>query len=369
MSIFDGSIPTASACGGAFGNGGGANSLNRTVADPPDQHVRKSFEVTGEVYAADGWTDSIETLLERTNDKDGNVKEKWSLSLHTVSMPYELEGKFAGVGLLSPEQIPDSPSLTSVFESTHTADGTFECTSVGEPNYVEYTADVSYTQRTSTRTQSYSGGKAGNRPYYETPFEDEYEELQRSATVRSEAFKCLAALPTPVPTNVTAEEPIGGVTVLDTDDPAGDATTCGTNTPAVDMPNVDIRNVIILDFGNDGFQVVVTLAGSAGNAIANDFSWAVVLSLLRDDGTVDPWMIEIHDGVMRVGQLDPENGELVPDTGDAVFVDGDNVVFVSTEGITDFVAFFLQAFNMLAPDTDKGCDPFGPFNFPTNSPS
>jgi hypothetical protein len=277
-----------------------------------------------------------------------------------------LEPRDSGFWTLQPgeELTPDPPPL---FECSETGPGEFNvllnwAVKAGEVDWVKALTDFGYSSpKPSVTGYAYDGGDAFCTAASQTPTPDPTSVPEKEPT----------DTPTLTPTEPadgaaesTGEGATEGVAVLDTPDPAGDATSCGSGAAVDGVPNVDIRNAVILDFGDAGFQVVVTLAGSAGDAFANDFSWAVVLRLLHGDGTVSAMIHEIHDEAARSGAFNPANGEVVPDTADAVSVDGNNLVFNSSEPLTDFAAFFIQAFNMQDPDSDKACDVLGPVDMP-----
>ncbi len=182
-----------------------------TFDDPPEQYVRVEFDVTGTVSVNAGWSAYGSSPKQTSEGSNGSTDVSWSEWTYRVELPYQLEGEFSGIGVLSPEVIPDSPASTAVDSFTYETDGTFECTAAGATNFVEYSISIAYTQRKSSRkvTRYYGGLYRRDDEFYEpqASWSDSYEDLQRTATVRSEVFECVAVLPTPsLPTPITSEE-------------------------------------------------------------------------------------------------------------------------------------------------------------------
>ena len=185
-----------------------------TISDPPDVHVGSSFDVTAEVEAiySDSWNRQSTAKSVSFSEDDGARSETWTEYFYQTPGPWRLDGLFRSSGSIVPSEVPDSPADAEVTDAaSYEAEATFTCVAPSGGNTVEYSVDLTYTVRTSsTNHLRITGGRfqrpgeafESNSSHYST-----YEDVIRTATVRSAEFSCLAAIDTPTPTTTPTETP------------------------------------------------------------------------------------------------------------------------------------------------------------------
>ena len=185
-----------------------------TISDPPDTHVGSSFNVTAEVEAiySDGWNWRSSAKSVSFREDDRARIEEWTEYFYQTPGPWRLDGLFRSSGSIVPSEVPDSPADAEVTDAaSYEAEATFTCIAPSGGNTVEYFANLTYTVRTSsTDHMKITGGRfqgRGEAFEHNTPHHSTYEDVIRTATVRSAEFSCLAPISTPTPTATPTETP------------------------------------------------------------------------------------------------------------------------------------------------------------------
>jgi hypothetical protein len=86
-------------------------------------------------------------------------------------------------------------------------------------------------------------------------------------------------------------------------DPQDDTVACGTTTVSND-PEVDIRSVVVTQT-NSSLKVEVRMQ----EPLMTDYSFAVMLFLQTGENSYRPYLWEVHNGVFRIGELNPQTGQ------------------------------------------------------------
>ena len=139
-------------------------------------------------------------------------------------------------------------------------------------------------------------------------------------------------------------------------DASGDEVVCGGSNTEDGV--VDIRPIT---FKHENFAIDVIEIGM-GEAPGSAFSYAVVIFLQSDRQPLRAFIYEIHDGVKKIGEIDPATFEIITPTetveGFDIYLDGSNVIFEFPEdffpnGMNDF---FVQSFHMKSEGDSTNCD-------------
>jgi hypothetical protein len=149
---------------------------------------------------------------------------------------------------------------------------------------------------------------------------------------------------------------LGGVAgaVADTSakvkDPKGDVKDCNTGAPAATEAN-DIRGVRVRSDGT----VEVTMRKSVKRAL-KDFSFAVRVTITRPDGSTRTYLVQVHDGVETIGEVDPRTNQPLPDGDGAVDRRGKKVTVDTGERLPAGTAVAVEAFNLPEEGGAVSCD-------------
>ena len=146
-------------------------------------------------------------------------------------------------------------------------------------------------------------------------------------------------------------------------DATGDEVVCGGGITEDEV--VDIRPITFQNENGSLLKVEIGMGKAPGTA----FSYSVVLFLISDGQPLRAFIYEIHNGVKKIGEIDPDTFDVIRplsiDTGFDIFLDGNSVVFAFPEDIfpeEDFFPegindFFIQSFHMEEEDdSNTNCD-------------
>lgn len=171
----------------------------------------------------------------------------------------------------------------------------------------------------------------------------------------------------PVPLTQAEIDALAASTQETFGDAPGDVVRCDTQANAVD-PEVDIVETIVKRPANGDLIVEVRLA----QPLASDFSFAVLI-LIRSGNEFKAYLWEIHDGVFRIGEVDPQTGQLVSGAQDGATIEHDRTAGVVSftipgadlPGPVDQVG--IRSFHTPSRDVQPQpthCDFAGPYDLP-----
>jgi len=139
-------------------------------------------------------------------------------------------------------------------------------------------------------------------------------------------------------------------------DASSDEVVCGGSNTEDGV--VDIRPIT---FKHDNIAIDVIEIGM-GEAPGSAFSYAVVIFLQSDGQPLRAFIYEIHDGVNKIGEIDPATFELITPIetveGFDIYLEGNLVIFEFPEdffpnGMNDF---FVQSFHLKSEADSTNCD-------------
>ena len=99
-----------------------------------------------------------------------------------------------------------------------------------------------------------------------------------------------------------------------------------------------------------------------GEAPGSAFSYAVVLFLNSDRQPLRAFIYEVHDGAMKVGEIDPSTFELITPVetveGFDIYLEGNLVIFDFPDDFfpNGMNEFFVQSFHMKNNGDSTHCD-------------
>jgi hypothetical protein len=167
--------------------------------------------------------------------------------------------------------------------------------------------------------------------------------------------------------------------LLTVEDPLDDSFNCDTQTAVTDQ-EVDIASISAARQENSLIMQVLL-----NSPLVNDYSFAVLLTLVSGQ-SLNYYMWEIHETVLRVGQIDSQTGELLAGTG-GLQIEHDQTagsvtytipisstaVTTATTSIsnttvisgtnTPLQQFYVASFHTPQQDQPKNCDTAGPYEF------
>ncbi len=112
-------------------------------------------------------------------------------------------------------------------------------------------------------------------------------------------------------------------------DNRGDVQICNSQSPTSD-PEVDITQVVVTRNVNRDLHVEVHLDAP----LVTDYSFAVLL-VVQLDNMFKVYIWEIHNGIFRIGETDPQTGALIPESDAHVDIDRETgVVSFNIDGST-----------------------------------
>jgi hypothetical protein len=149
------------------------------------------------------------------------------------------------------------------------------------------------------------------------------------------------------------------------DDPSGDAQNCQTEA-SVEDEEVDIRQTLVQR--QDGHLWVTV---SLGSPLVRDYSFAVLIYIIYGDVAL-AFLWETHDGVLRIGQINPQTGELILEVEEG----GMEITHDRTLGTIQFglhadlipgqvERVFVSSFHTPTEGESKHCDVAGPYTLPS----
>ncbi|MBI2168795.1 MAG: hypothetical protein HYU28_04735 [Actinobacteria bacterium] len=140
------------------------------------------------------------------------------------------------------------------------------------------------------------------------------------------------------------------------DDKGGDAVDCEASDTLPDRTAGDVTSVKVSEGGDEGrILIEVTVAEDIEAIIQGQFSWAILVRKVEADGSERQFLLEIHDGARREGEVDPASGEIVP-SGVEVDVEGRTVIFDVDQTLAATKTIQGAAFNTPAEGDPKSCD-------------
>jgi hypothetical protein len=178
--------------------------------------------------------------------------------------------------------------------------------------------------------------------------DSEFATDQAVAAATSKVAETEAARPTSTPTPNPAWQYFR--------DASGDEIICGGGSTQDGV--VDIRPIT---FKHSNFAIDVIEIGM-GKAPRNAFSYAVVIFLKSDRQPLRAFIYEVHDGVMKIGEIDPSTFELITPIesveGFDIYLDGNLVIFdfpddFFPDGMNEF---FAQSFHKYRDVLPTKCD-------------
>ena len=133
-------------------------------------------------------------------------------------------------------------------------------------------------------------------------------------------------------------------------DDRGDVVECESGAPAKNKAN-DIQDAKITGNG----EVIVRMFRSVEKSLADQFSFAVVVTIEYPDGRVRVFRVQVHDGVVEIGEIDPQTRELL-DEGAPIDVDKHNIVIQTGGSVPADTVVTVEAFNLRKEADTVACD-------------
>lgn len=143
-------------------------------------------------------------------------------------------------------------------------------------------------------------------------------------------------------------------------DPAGDPVNCETGETLTGRGAGDITSVAVFESSDEGRIIIeVVVGGVIDEILEEQFSWAVLVEKIEQDGTVRQFLVEIHAGERRIGEVNPETGEVIESNVEVGF-DEERIGFHIDQSLEATKTVRATAFNVPAEGDAKSCDEASP---------
>lgn len=152
--------------------------------------------------------------------------------------------------------------------------------------------------------------------------------------------------------------PVGGAraggepTKVQVKDDRNDVVDCRTNAPADTKAN-DIDDVKIYGDG----RIRVRMFRSVERSLKDQFSFAVVVTVTYPDGRVRAFRVQVHEGVVQIGEIDPDTREPLPEGG-PIDVKNRTIVIETLGSVPAGTTVLVESFNLPeeGDEPDVSCD-------------
>jgi len=139
------------------------------------------------------------------------------------------------------------------------------------------------------------------------------------------------------------------------EDDLEDVKECDSRTPAPDNTAADIDTVYVHKFKRKVI-IEVELDERLEDIFDFEYSWAIRVTITFPDGRVRMFLIEVHEGFMFLGEIDPETGELLPEGPEIEPASKDSVDFTVDEPLPKGTKIEVETFNTPEEGDAKLCD-------------
>ena len=164
---------------------------------------------------------------------------------------------------------------------------------------------------------------------------------------RIAALALVTALGVLIPTGVASA---GGDFSVKTKDDQRDVVECESGAPANNKAN-DVKDAKI----NGNGVITVRMFRSVEESLADQFSFAVVVTVEYPDGRVRVFRVQVHDGEVEIAEIDPDTRTPLPE-GAAITVKKTKIVIETAGSVPADMIVTVEAFNLPKESDSVACD-------------